>query len=183
MAATIGAAADTQDIRIGWLGAWNEDATNVVTVDGAAADADVEQFLDDVDAVSLAGMPNVNLSARRNVTGLSSTPAFQTPSSQVNNMLILSFSQAHPLNAALTITKSFQLRAPNSAVIGTDGALVIASVVGDRSSFDENLRGVIDFLEDNLSYEAIDGSITNGGWTFNVAKSAYVASPAVIDGQ
>lgn len=182
MAATIGASADIQNIRIQWLGYKNETATNVISVDGAADDTETEVFLDDVAAVSEAGMPSVTLSAQRLVTGLTATPGFDSPLSQVNNMLVLSFSQAHPLNAALTISKSVQLRAPNAAVIGTDGALVIASVVGDRSSKDENLRGVINYLESNLIYEAIDGSITVGGWTFNPSKSGYVAAPSVIDG-
>lgn len=182
MAATIGADADVANLRIQWAGYKNESATNVISIDGAAADADVEAFLDDVAAVSEAGMPRVTLSAERIVTGLTATPGFDSPLSQVNNMLVLSFSQAHPLNAALTISKSVQLRAPNAAVIGEDGALVVASVVGDRSSKDENLRGAINFLEANLIYEAIDGSITVGGWTWNPSKSGYVSAPAVIDG-
>lgn len=183
MAATIGATADIANIRLNLLGAWDEPATNVISVDGAAVDADIEAFLDDYAAVSEAGLPRVTVSAERIVTGLTATPGFQSPLSQVNNMLVLSFSQPHPLNAALTVTKSVQVRAPNAAVIGTDGALVVASVVGDRSSKDENLRGLINFLEDNLVYEAIDGSITAGGWTWNEAKSGYVAAPSVIDGQ
>lgn len=183
MAATIGAAADIANLRIQWLGAWEETATNVIAIDGAAVDADVEQFLDDMDAVSTAGMPKVTLSAERLVSGVATAPAFQSPLSQVNNMLVLSFSQPHPLNAALTITKSVQLRAPVVTVIGTAGALIVASVVGDRSSADENLRGVVSFLEDNLIYEAIDASIWVGGWTWNAAKSGYVAGNAVIDGE
>lgn len=183
MAAAIGADADIANLRIQWLGAWEESATNVIAIDGAAVDADVEQFLDDMDAVSAAGMPRVTLSAERLVSGIATTPAFQSPLSQINNMLVLSFSQPHPLNAALTISKSVQVRAPVVTVIGTDGALIVASVVGDRSSADENLRGIITFLEDNLIYEAIDASITVGGWTYNASKSGYVAAPSVIDGQ
>lgn len=182
MAATIGATADIENIRIQWLGYKNEPATNVISVDGAVSDADTEAFLDDVAAVSEAGMPRVTVSAERIVTGLTATPGFDSPLSQVNNMLVLAFSQVHPLNAALTINKTVQLRAPNAAVIGDEGALVVASVVGDRSSKDENLRGVINFLAANLIYEAIDGSITAGGWTWNAAKSGYVAAPSVIDG-
>lgn len=182
MAASIGATADIANLRIQWLGYKDEPATNVIPIDGAAVDADVEQFLDDVAAVSEAGMPRVTLSGERIVTGLTATPGFDSPLSQVNNMLVLSFSQTHPLNPALTINKSVQLRAPNAAVIGDGGALVVASVVGDRSSKDENLRGVINFLEANLIYEAVDASITVGGWTYNPSKSGYVAAPSVIDG-
>lgn len=182
MAAAIGATADTADLRIQYLGAWNEEATTVTTLDGAAVDADVEQYLNDLDAVSTAGTPVVSLSARRQVTGMAATPVSQTFASSIANVLVLTFSQPHPLNAAKVINKSVQVRSPIAGVIGTDGALIIASVVGDRSSPDENLRGMINFLEDNLVYEAIDSSITVGGWTFNLAKSAFVTAASVIDG-
>ncbi len=182
MAASIDITPDLNILRIQWLGYKNEPATNVVTLGSGVADADIETYMDDVAAVSEAGIPRATLSGERFITGLTPTPGFDSPLSQVNNMLVLSFSQPHPLNAALTITKSVQLRAPNAAVIGDDGALIVASVVGDRSSKDENLRGVVNFLQDNLVYEAIDGSLTTGGWTFNEAKSAYVSAPSVIDG-
>lgn len=182
MAAAIGADADIADIRIGWLGAFNEPANNVIAVDGAATDADLEQFLDDVDAVSNAGMPSVSVAARRLVTGVSTTPAFASALAKVNDMFVLTFSQPHPLNAAKTITKTVQIRAPRTEVIGTNGVPVVASVVGDRSSPDESLRGIINFLEDNLVYVAVDDTVTVGGWTWDASRSAYVSAPAVIDG-
>ncbi len=182
MAAAISADADTADLRILWLGAWSEEATTVTTIDGAALDADIEQYLDDVDAVSTAGTPTVSLSGRRQVTGMAAAPGGQTFAYSIANILVLTFSQVHPLNASKTINKSVQLRSPIAGVIGTDGALIIASVVGDRSSPDENLRGLITFLEDNLVYEAIDASLTVGGWTFNLSKSAFITAASVIDG-
>lgn len=182
MAATIAAAGDQSFLNINWLGAYGETAKNVIGL-GDIVDADLEQFIDDMDVVSRAGMPKVSLNDARAITGQAATPVAQSPDSQVNNMLVLVFTQAHPLNAALTISKSVQLRAPTGAVITTNGGLVVASSVGDRSSADENLRGVIDYLEDHLTYEAVDGTITVGGWTWDSAASAYIAGGAVIDGQ
>ncbi len=182
MAIVIGATPDTQAIRLALLGAYNEPATNVIVVDGAVIDDDIVQFLTDYDAVSRAGMPGVTVNGQRTVSGQSTTAASQDPLSLVNNMLVLNFKQVHPLNATLTIEKSVQVRAPSSVVITTDGALVVAATVGDRSSADENLRGIINFLEDHLIYKAIDDSITIGGWTWDSTGSKYVAAPSVIDG-
>lgn len=182
MASTIAAAGANTLLNINWLGAYGETAKNVIGL-GTIVDADIQQFIDDMDAVSRAGMPKVTLALQRAITGQATTPVAESPDSKVNDMLVLVFTQPHPLNSALTITKSVQLRAPTGAVIGTNGALVVASAVGDRSSADESLRGVIDYLEDHLTYEAVDGSLTIGGWTWDSGASAYVSGPSVIDGQ
>lgn len=182
MAVTIGASADIVQLRLNQLGAYNETANNAVPLTGTATDADIIQALTDWDAVSRVGFPKVTLNAQRVVSGMSAAPASQDALSKVNDMISLNFTQVHPLNPALMVSKSVQVRAPSSVVIGTNGALVVASTVGDRSSADENLRGLISFLEANLIYEDITGAITIGGWTWDAAGSAYISSGAVIDG-
>lgn len=184
MAITIGATPAQEIIRLALLGAYNETATNAIAIDGAMDDSDAAliQFLTDYDAVSRAGIPSATINSQRVVSGQTLTPASQDALSLVNNMLVLNFKQAHPLNPTLTIEKSVQVRAPSSVVITTDGKLVVAATVGDRSSADENLRGIINFLEDHMIYKAIDDSITIGGWTWDSDGSKYVAAPAVIDG-
>lgn len=184
MAITIGATPSSVILRLALLGAYDETATNAIVIDGTMDDDDAAliQFLTDYDAVSRAGLPSITVNSQRVVAGQTLTAQSQDALSLVNNMVVLNFKQAHPLNPALTIEKSVQIRAPQGTVITTKGALVVASVVGDRSSADENLRGIINFLEDHLIYKAIDDSITIGGWTWDETGSKYVAAPAVIDG-
>lgn len=184
MAITIGATPSSIVVRLALIGAYDEPAVNAFAIDGTMDDDDAAliQFLTDYDAVSRAGLPSITINSQRVASGQTLTATSQDALSLVNNMLVLNFKQAHPLNPSLTIEKSVQVRAPSSVVITTNGALVVASVVGDRSSADENLRGLINFLEDHLIYKAIDDSITIGGWTWDSTGSKYIAAPAIIDG-
>lgn len=181
MAATIGTDPDLATLRIGWLGGLNETAQRNIQIDGAAADADIEQFFDDLDGYSTAVMSSSSVSAIRLITGLEDTIGVPAEQAMVNNNLSMLFFRGHPDNAGYEITKTVLLPAPKVAARTSSGVPIVASVVGDRSSADENLRGIVDFLEDNLVYvNPVTGVVTAGGWTFDPARSAYIAAPAIL---
>lgn len=183
MAVVIAADPTSNLLRLNQVGAYSEPAVNTIGL-GDVDDTEIEQFLTDWDAVSRAGFPSVNLSSQREVTGMSAAATSNDGLSQVSDFLELVFYQAHPLNAAKTITKSVQLRAPSSVVVnGTNGALIVAGTEGDRSSADESLRGVINYLAAHLIYEDVTGDITIGGWTWDSTRSKFGGSPFIADGQ
>lgn len=182
MAVVIEATASINLLRLNQLGAYSEPAVNTIAL-GDIDDTEAETFLQDWDAVSRAGFPRVTLTGERAVTGMAATPTSNDALSKVSDFLELVFYQVHPLNADKIITKSVQLRAPSSVVVnGTTGALIVAGTEGDRSSADESLRGVINYLAAHLIYEDVTGDITIGGWTWDSTRSKFGGSPFIADG-
>lgn len=181
MPATIGATPDYATLRIVWTGGLNETTTKNIPVDGAVADADLELFFDDLDGASQAIMTGSVAGFNRQVTGLNDTISVPAEQALVNNNLVLTFFRGHPDNALYEITRSIQIPAPAVAARDSVGKPIVATVVGDRSSADENLRGIVDFLEDNLIYQnPVTNVVTVGGWTFDLNRSGYIAKPAIL---
>lgn len=181
MPATIGADPDVSTLRIVWQGGFNETATRNIEIDGAAADADVEQFFDDLDGLSTAYMRSASLSAVRLVTGLVDSISVPAEQAMVNNNLSLLFYREHPLNASIELTRTILLPAPGVAARTSSGAPIVATVVGDRSSADESLRGIIDFLEANMNWtDPVSKTAYAGDWHYDPARSGYLAAPAIL---
>lgn len=104
----------------------------------------------------------------------------------VNIRLILGFERVHPLNPGKMITAGYAIPAPvNTIVTATNPKrpLYVRGVsFGAAATDPERLGALIDWLETALTYEAANGQIYSGGWTFVDSRSGLGTVTGVIDG-
>lgn len=100
--------------------------------------------------------------------------------------LILGFQRAHPLNGAKIVTAGYAIPAPINTIVSATNPkrpLYVRGVTFAAAANDqERLGALIDWLEDALTYEAVDGVIYEGGWTFVDSRSGLASVAGVIDG-
>lgn len=121
--------------------------------------------------VTLDGEPNVTLSGLYTL---------------VNLRLILGFERVHPLNPAKIISAGYGIPAPINAIVTATNPkkpLMTRGVTFAAAATDpERLGALVDWLENALTYEAADGTIYTGGWTYSEARSGFGSVTGVIDG-
>jgi hypothetical protein len=129
--------------------------------------ATVSQILE----VDLDAEPNITLSGLYTLT---------------KQRLILGFQRTHPLNPSKTVVAGFGIPAPINAVVTATNPkrpLYVRGVAFGAAATDpERIGALIDWLEDALTYQAVDDVIYVGGWTFVDSRSGLASVAGVIDG-
>lgn len=150
---------------------------------GGGAGENLQAAMQAFEALTDAALVNATASIVVAVSGASQTKGTDKFSMVVLS-LVLGFERAHPLNAAKTITTAFLIPAPADAIIDDNGRPVYTrgETFTNASGPAEILGSLIDWLEDNMVYEAIDGSVTVGGWTFVDGRSGLISSASVLEG-
>jgi len=172
MAVTIPAAADQRTVRLLYRDVIGEEVLKVFGVDGATTDEDLASALDAIDVVTNAGVVKASISSAAVPTGFAAaTNALQNT---VAIIMVLTFTQADPVDATQTITKSFVIPAPVDTLRDTDQKPVTTST---------SLNALINFLIDNLTFVGADGVIRAGGWTYNRSMSGFGSVNRELDGQ
>lgn len=172
MAVTIPAAADQRVVRLLYEDVIGEQVVKTFGVDGATADVDLQSALDALDALTNAGVVKASISTAAVPTGFAAaTNALQNT---VGIIMALTFTQADPVNATQTITKSFIVPAPVDALRDVDQKPVTNNA---------SLNALINFLVGNLAFTGSDGVIRAGGWTYQRTMSGFGSVNRELDGQ
>lgn len=158
-----------KDVRLDWVSDAGDTGRQVLTVGGSMTSAQIEDLLDAVDAISNAGMASI--AVHSSVDGFGQETAVGNSQNLLSARMFLTFERVHPLNAAKTITKTIAVPAFLDSLRDTDNK----PVTGDT-----DLNAYINLLEDFLLYEAVDGSLTTGGWLYNRNKSGFGTVPDEI---
>lgn len=182
MAIAIGATPTFLAVRASMLDSMGEDANKIFTIGGTVTDEELVDFLGWFETLTNGAFGKVTVSSSRVVTGMRPTPVSQLYN-LLANFMVLTFSQAHPLNATKTIRKSFVIPAIRALAVAAGGVPDVGSVNATPTLLPDYLANVIDFLEDNLVYEDIAGDVTIGGWTFQPSMSSLATASSVIDGE
>lgn len=172
MAITIPIAADQQVIRLLYRDVIGEEVVKVFGVDGGALTADIESALAALDALTNAGVVKASISTASVPTGWEA--AANALQNTVGVIMVLTFTQADPVNATQTITKSFVIPAPVDALRDVDQKPVTNNA---------SLNALINFLITNLSFTGSDGVIRAGGWTYQRTMSGFGSVNRELDGQ
>jgi hypothetical protein len=121
--------------------------------------------------VDLDAEPNITLSGLYTLT---------------KQRLILGFQRAHPLNAAKIVTAGFGIPAPINTIVSSTNPkrplYTRGTAFASASTDILKLGALIDWLETALTYEAVDGIVYVGGWTFVDSRSGLASVAGVIDG-
>jgi hypothetical protein len=172
MPVTVGGIADQRVVRLLYRDVIGEEVTKVFGLDGGALDADIGTLLTNLDLLTNAGVVKSSISTQVVPTGYAAaTNALQNT---VGIIMALTFTQADPVDATQTITKSFIVPAPVDTLRDTDQK----PVTGDTA-----LNALIAYLEDNLAFTGNDGVIRAGGWTYQRAMSGFGSVNRELDGQ
>lgn len=154
---------------------------------GGTDESNLQLFMRSYELVSNAAIPDATVSQEVAVTG-QDTVANEGLNSKISDRLVLWFTRAHPLNAAKDIWASYIIIAPVNEIVESGGAdagnpIQVEGVdFGDASTPEEHLGAMILYLCSALTYEAIDGSITNGGWSYSAQYSGLVTAARDVGG-
>lgn len=154
-----------------------DEANKRTLLNGAAVDADIIQLLGDMDDLSNARMLKWKWAGRK-VLGLDSAAA-TTSQNLVSAFMQLNFTQVDPVNADNTVERHWSLPAYVDTLRGSDNLPQVASP--GSGSVAAKLGRVIAFLEDNLAFEASDGTIVVGGFTY--VGGGFGTGADFIDGE
>lgn len=163
-----------------------ESKRKVTRLANAGNVANIENQASALESLSLASVDRYSLSQILD-TDVDPSPASTSGLySLVNLRLVLGFERAHPLNASKLITAGYAIPAPVNGIVSATNPKRPVAVRGvafaDAAGVTELLGALIDFLEDALTYEAVDGVIYVGGWTYNESRSGLATVAGVIDG-
>jgi hypothetical protein len=139
-----------------------DEAVKRTLLNGAADDSAIIQLLQDMDDLSNAKMMKWKWGGRK-ATGFDSS-ASTNSQNLVSAFMQLNFSQVDPVNADNTVERHWTLPAYVDTLRGSDNLPQVASP--GSGSVAAKLGRIIAFLEDNLAFEASDGSIVVGGFTY-----------------
>lgn len=139
-----------------------DEAVKRTLLNGAAVDADIEQLVQDMDDLTNARMLKWKWAGRK-VSGMKSSAA-TTSQNLVSAFMQLNFSQVDPINPDATVERHWSLPAYSDTLRGSDNLPTVASPGSGSNA--AKLGRIIAFLEDNLAFEASDGSIVVGGFTY-----------------
>lgn len=161
--------------RLGVKDTWNEKRNKVFSVSDDVSDTDINAALGHLQAISNAGWYNTKYTAVREITGMTAS-AVDALQNSVATGLWLTFEQVSPINADVTLTRTFFVPASKDSKVRT-GA-------DDVNWADTDLSALVTFLEDNLATKlASTGDLVIGGWTCNHNKSGFGSEFAVFDGR
>jgi len=177
MAVTIDAAAAAQTIGGVFKSITLDEAVKRTLVDGAATDTDLINYITDIDLLSNAKMVDWKFGGRA-FHGMKSS-AVNASQNLVSAWMQLNFEQVDPINADKTIRRTWSLPAYDDSLRGSDHQPVITTA--GTGSLSARLGRVRDFLLDSLAFEAADGSIVVGGWTY--VGGGFGTGADVIDGE
>lgn len=171
MAVSISGSATERVIRMAMVDTDGEKVVKTWGVAGTVVDADLATALDELDALTNAGVTKISVSTSKSASGFGA--AVSALQNSVGYIMALTFTQTDPVNAANTIKKSFIVPAPLEALKDTDLKPVTTN---------SNLNALITFLAANLSFVGSDGVIRAGGWTYNRSMSGFGTVSREIDG-
>lgn len=177
MAITLEAAASAYSLGGIFKSTTGDEAQKRTLLNGAAIDADIIQLLTDMEALTNARMLKWKWAGRK-VLGLS-TSASTSSQNLVSAFMQLNFQQTDPVNADNTVERHWSLPAYVDTLRGSDNQPDVAAAGG--GSLQAQLGRVIAFLEDNLAFEASDGTIVVGGWTY--VGGGFGTGADFIDGE
>lgn len=177
MAITISAAADAFTLGGILKSTTGDEAVKRTLLNGAAIDADIIQLLQDMDDLSNARMLKWKWAGRK-ATGFDAA-ASTNSQNLVSAFMQLNFSQVDPINADKTVERHWSLPAYLDTLRGSDNLPTVAAP--GSGSVAAKLGRVIAFLEDNLAFEASDGSIVVGGFTY--VGGGFGTGADFIDGE
>jgi hypothetical protein len=144
----------------------------------------VEDAMQAFEALTDAALVGTSASITVPITGASTTIGTSGDFSYVKEVIVLTFTRAHPLNAAKVVKQTWAIPAPVQAIY-TGVTINIGTDPGDFASaggVTETLARLIGWLEDHLIYEDITGAITVGGWTYQPGMSGIISQPRILDG-
>lgn len=110
---------------------------------------------------------------------------------KISDVLILGFRRVHPLSTTGRIIKAyFGIIAPHNDVVSDGSVIPIGKPVMVRgvafaeppAGRTEMLGAMVDFLEDALTFTAVDDTTYNGGWTYDPALSGLISKPRIVGG-
>lgn len=177
MAITIDAAAAALTLGGTFKSTTGDEAVKRTLLDGSAADADIEQLIQDMDDLSNAKMIGWKFGGR-GIHGMDSS-AQTTSQNLVSAFMQLNFTQVDPVNAEKTVERHWSLPAYVDTLRGSDNLPTVATA--GSGSVAAKLGRIIDFLVDALAFEAADGSIVVGGWTY--VGGGFGTGADFIDGE
>ena len=169
MAATIGEDADTRVIRGTFTDVFNEERQFSWEVSGTAPDANIEALIDDYEAVTNIGLKNVSVTDKRLVSGLAGT-ATNALERVITAVMPLEFTAPNTVNPSRPINKVIKLRAPASAVMDLDGAIidgVTPDVAAAGTTTLARLNRITGFFQDYaIGRVSETDPLVEGGFTF-----------------
>lgn len=153
---------------------------------GGAAESSLQLFYRAYETIQSAALDNPSAAQEVEITGAKSTTA-DGNNAKVSDRLVLWFSKEHPLNPAKVVWASFIIVAPVDAIIGTGGAagepvFTPDVTLADAATDPERLGAMIDYLEDAITYLAVDGNYYNGGWDYSAQYSRLVSVTKDVGG-
>ena len=175
MAITLAAAPDVRNIAISMESTTGDKAIKRTPVGSTASDANVIAALTALDNVSNARFFG-NFGGRL-ISGQKGS-AVNAGQNLISAFMSLNFSQTDPINPANTVQRSFTVPAyvdeldPGTHIpdVGTPGTGSVSAYLGT----------LVVFLEDHLAFEAADGSIVEGGFTY--VGGGFGTGNDVVDG-
>lgn len=177
MAVTLEAAASAFVLGGTFKSTTGDEAQKRTLLNGAATDAEIIQLLSDMDDLSNARMLKWKWAGRK-VLGLDAT-ASTASQNLVSAFMQLNFTQVDPVNADNTIERHWSLPAYSDTIRGSDNLPSVAAPGSGSNA--AKLGRIIAFLEDNLAFEASDGTIQVGGWTY--VGGGFGTGADFIDGE
>jgi hypothetical protein len=177
MAVVIAAAAAALRVKGIFKSITLDEAVKSTLIDGAASDTDITNYVDDMDHLSNAKMVGWDFGGRA-ITGMKAS-AVNASQNLVSAWMQLNFEQTDPINPDKTVRRSWSLPAYDDTLRGSDHQPTITTA--GTGSLAARLGRVRDFLLDSLAFEAADGSIVVGGWTY--VGGGFGTGADVIDGE
>lgn len=178
MAIAISDTSDNVTVRMTFQSVTGDEATKVFELDGAIADADLEQLVEDIDLLSNAKITQCTVSGVRQVTGMDAS-ASSSSQNLVSALAFLTFTKVNPLNALKTVKKTFSIPAYADGMRDTDNTVLVAAP--GSGSIAARVGRVIATIEDNLEYLGADGTFYPGGFTYDGSQSGFGTVNDVID--
>jgi hypothetical protein len=157
----------------------------VTRLANASNAARLEEQANALESLSLASLDAYNLSQQVETDVTPTAASSSGIYSLVNLRLVLGFQRVHPLNPAKIVTAGYAIPAPVNAIVSTTNPKRPVYTRGipfaTAANPAELLGALIDWLEDALTYEAVDGVVYPGEWTFLDARSGLGSVAGVID--